>query len=90
MSITDYADALESMAREVLFQTRAIQNCRFHSDMIIRVGDDDAERHAYALATTKLKGDGTMFMREDVMDAIQSELDMAEDECPECGAHMND
>jgi hypothetical protein len=84
MSITDYIDDLELAARTALAKTGAIKGCPFHSDVTIRVGDVDAERHAYALATTILKSDGTMWMREDVMPAIKDELDLAEDECPQC------
>ncbi|MCA6106113.1 hypothetical protein [Bradyrhizobium cenepequi] len=90
MSINDYVDTLESAARHALAKTGAIEACSRHSDVIIRVGDPDAERHAYALATTLLKSDGTMWMREDVMSAIKDELDMAADgECPQC-AYLRD
>lgn len=85
MSINDYVDDLESAARYAVAKAGAIEVCQFHQDVTIRVGDEDAERHAYALATTLLKSDGTMWMREDVMAAIKHELDMAADgECPQC------
>lgn len=89
MSINDYADKLESVAKETLFQTKALQSCRFHGDTVIRTGDEDAERHAYALATTRLRQDGTAWMREDVMQAIKQELDLADDDCPECEANQH-
>ena len=90
MSINDYIDEVEQAARFALAKTGAIKACPFHSEVTIRVGDDDAERHAYALATTILKSDGTMWMREDVMPAIKDELDMAADgECPQC-AYLRD
>lgn len=89
MSINDYIDNLESAARFALEKAGAIEICRFHNDVTIRVGDDDAERHAYALATTILKSDGAMWMREDLMPAIKDELDMAADECPHC-AYLSD
>ena len=90
MSISDYVDTLESAARHALAKTQAIEACPRHSDVIIRVGAPDAERHAYALATILLKSDGTMWMREDVMSAIKDELDAAADgECPEC-AYLSD
>jgi hypothetical protein len=85
MSINDYVDNLEAAAHYALAKAKAIETCRAHPDVTIRVGDDDAERHAYALATTLLKSDGTMWMREDLMSAIKDKLDMAADgECPEC------
>jgi hypothetical protein len=85
MSINDYCDDLDSAARYALAKAEAITVCPLHSDVTIRVGDEDAERHAFALATTILKSDGTMWMREDLMPAIQDVLDMAADgECPAC------
>ena len=90
MSVNDYADDLEGAGRLALAKAKAITVCPFHSGVTIRVGDPDAERHAYALATTILKSDGTMWMREDLMPAIKDQLDMAADgECPEC-AHLRD
>lgn len=86
MSINEYVMEIEGIAREALFKTKALDYCQRH-DVTIRVGDDDAERHAYALATNVLKKDGTVaYMREDVMEAIKDELDQAADgECPSCG-----
>ena len=91
MSINDYVDTLESAARYALASAKAIEVCPIHSTVTVRVGDNDAERHAYALATTILKNDGTMWMREDLMPAIEHELGMAADgECPECAKHRDD
>ncbi len=85
MSINNYVDDLEDAAHYAAVKAGAIEVCRFHPDVTIRVGDPDAERHAYALATTILKSDGTMWMREDLMPAIKDVLDMAADgECPQC------
>jgi hypothetical protein len=85
MSVNNYVDTLEDAARYALAKAKAIQTCPFHSHVTIRVGNDDAERHAYALATTILKKDGTTWMREDVMEAIKVELEMAADrDCPQC------
>lgn len=85
MSINDYVDDLEGAARYALAKAGAIEVCRFHSDVTIRVGDEDAERHAYALATTILRSDGTMWMREDLMPVLQDQLvHSADGECPQC------
>ncbi|MFH1795129.1 MAG: hypothetical protein ABIK36_16225 [Pseudomonadota bacterium] len=85
MSINDYVDDLEGAARYALAKAGAIEVCQFHSDVTIRIGDEDAERHAYALATTILKSDGTMWMREDLMPVIADQLIQAADgECPQC------
>jgi len=85
MSVTDYADDLEDAARFALLKAKAIEVCPLHQSVTIRVGDPDAERHAYALATTVLKSNGEAWKREDLMPAIKQELDMAADEtCPQC------
>lgn len=91
MSITDYIDDLESAARYALGKAGSIKACRIHPHVTIRLGDPDAERYSYALATTILKSDGTMWKREDLMPAIKDELDQAADgECPECAHIMKD
>jgi hypothetical protein len=90
MSINDHIDDLEAAARYALAKSGAIEACPAHPEVTIRVGDSDAERHAYALATTILKSDGAMWLREDLMPAIKDELDLAADgECPQC-AHLRD
>lgn len=89
MSIHDYYDSVEDAAWFALGKTGALSVCPRHETVTIRNYNDDAERHAYALATTLLKKDGTMFMREDVLPAIKDLLDMAaEEECPECSHIM--
>lgn len=91
MSINDIVDDVEDVARLALIRTKAITVCPIHHDVTIRQGDHDAERHAYAYATTILKGDGTTWMREEVMDAIKSQLDQAADwECPICEGIADD
>jgi len=73
------------------WKAKAIEICPRHNDITIWVGDDDAERHAYALATTIIKSDGTMWMREDLMEAIQAQLEEAADgECPRCQSERVD
>jgi hypothetical protein len=84
LSINDYADDLEAAARYALGTANAIAVCQIHSDATIRRFDDDAERHAYALATTIIRSDGTMWMREDLMAEIKRQLDEADDECNQC------
>jgi len=85
VSLTDHIDDLELAARYALAKAGAIESCPAHPGVTIRVGDQDAERHAYALATTILKNDGEYWKREDLMPAIKDELDMAADgECPAC------
>jgi len=90
MSINDYADSLESAARSALAKAGAITCCPIHRDTVLRVCDYEAERHAYAIATTILKQGNEMWMREDVMEAIKVELEFLNDECGECTKHIND
>lgn len=90
MSINEFVDDLEGAARYALVKAGAIEGCPIYPGVTIRTGDKDAERHAYALATTILKSDGTIWMREELMSAIKDELDIAADgECPQC-AYLRD
>ncbi|MGH6974600.1 MAG: hypothetical protein ACRED6_08235 [Stellaceae bacterium] len=87
MSIIDYCDSLNSAARYAIAAADATETCPAHRDVMIRVGDRIAERHAYAFAKAVLRCDGTMWMREDLMRAIKFELYMAADgDCPACAA----
>ncbi|WP_426037702.1 hypothetical protein [Brevundimonas sp. DC300-4] len=85
MSINDHHDTVESAARYAVMKSGAVKACALHPTVILRVGDEGAERRAYALATNIMKSDGSLWMREDVMPAIKDELDLAADgECPRC------
>lgn len=91
MSINDHCDSVEAAARYAVTKTGAIETCLAHPGVSIRTGDEDAERHAYALATNIMKSDGTTWMRDDVLPAIKDELDLAADgECPECASNRED
>ena len=86
MSINNYVDDIEAIAQTALAQTKALKVCPFHKEVTIRIGDTDAERHAYAIATNMMKKEDTLWMRDDVLESIKYELDMAADgECPRCG-----
>jgi hypothetical protein len=59
--------------------------CPFHSHVLVNRGSRDAESHACAIATNRLKRDDQMFLRDDVREAIKDALIQAADgECPEC------
>lgn len=91
MSVDGYAMELDDAARAALAKAGAIEGCSRHPDVTIRLWDDDAERKAYAIATNSLKREGTMWQREDLMDAIKDVLDMAADgECPGCAKLLED
>ena len=80
-------DHIDSIALEALFKAKALEECRFHPEVTIRLGNEDAEKHAYALATTIAKAKDEMFIREDLMESIKDALDMAADgECPACAS----
>jgi hypothetical protein len=66
MSTNNVADDVKVAARTALAKAKALDVCPFDSDVTIRVGDLDAERHAHALATTTLKSNGTMWKRDEV------------------------
>ncbi|WP_439400005.1 hypothetical protein ACRQ5Q_41020 (plasmid) [Bradyrhizobium sp. PMVTL-01] len=77
------ADNLQLAVRFALLTTRAITVCPFHPDVIIRVGDDCAETHAYYRARNIVKSDGSRWDHDDLMDEIARQLVHAADgECP--------
>ena len=51
-------DDLSAVVRYALETTRAIAVCPFHSDVMVRIGDDAAESHAWARARNIIKSDG--------------------------------
>ncbi|MET4721197.1 hypothetical protein ABIF63_005303 [Bradyrhizobium japonicum] len=80
-----HTENLESTMRYALLTTRAIALCPFHPEVMIRVGDSDAETHAYYRARSITKSDGTCWDREDLMEEIVRQLtDAADGVCPRC------
>ena len=86
MLIDEYADSLKVSAPVALAKAGAITVCPRHEYVTIRIGIAEMERRAYAIATNVLKRDGTIeWLREDVVAAIEQELDTAADGvCPSC------
>ncbi len=79
------ADNLQSAVRYALLTTRATIVCPFHPDVIIRVGDDGAETHAFYRARNMIKSDGTCWDHDDLMGEIARQLGHAADgTCPQC------
>jgi hypothetical protein len=64
------ADDLTQVVRYGLETTRATAACPFHRDVIIRIGDDAAESHAFERARRTVRGDGTNWPAE----ALRKEL----------------
>lgn len=78
-------DDLPAAVRYALETTRATTVCPFHDGIIIRVGDDAAESHAYERAKRILRSDGTAFEADALRDEIGRQLKLAADgRCPEC------
>jgi hypothetical protein len=83
--ISTKLDDLTGLVRYALETTRATTVCPFHDEVIIRVGDDAAESHAYERAKRILKGDGTTFDADALKEEIGHQLASAADgRCPKC------
>lgn len=73
-----------SAARAILVKTGALGQCPVHEDIFYVMDDNDAEKHAYALATTmhqKGELDGTL---QEVRKAIAEAIQDAGVDCPRC------
>ncbi len=78
-------DDLSAAVRYALETTRATTVCPFHDKVIIRVGDDAAESHAYERAKRILRSDGTTFEANALREEIGHQLAVAADgRCPKC------
>jgi hypothetical protein len=78
-------DDVGSVVSYALETTRATAVCPFHPNVIIRVGDDGAETHAYIRAHRIVKSDGTTWDREVLLEEFKRELeDAADGACPDC------
>jgi hypothetical protein len=85
MSIAADAYDLESAVRHALLTARATAACPFHHEVMIRVGDDAAETHAFYRARNVAKSDGTGWDHDLLMEEIARQLDGAADRvCPHC------
>lgn len=90
MGVDYTTDDLASVVRYALATTRATAICPFHENVIIRVGDDAAETHAYLRAIRIIKSDGKPCEREALRSEISRQLGKAADGvCPECAALRN-
>ncbi len=90
MSIQDVFNEVEGAARFALVKAKAVFICPRHESVTVRYFDEDAERQAYAIATSIAKADGTYWMRPEIMEAIKDELLSAADgECPACSRDFN-
>lgn len=82
-------DDLTHVVHYALETTRATTLCPFHPDVIIRVGDDAAESHAFERAKRIAKSDGSSWDGQLLKDEIRRQLGAAADgRCPKCDAAL--
>jgi hypothetical protein len=85
MSVSNYADDLGSAVHYALETTHAIAVCPFHLDLMIRIGDDAAESHAFERARRLVKTDGTTWEGHALRKEFGRQLGRAADRyCPHC------
>jgi hypothetical protein len=81
----NHADDLTAAVRHALETTRATAACPFHWDVIIRVGDDAAETHAFERARKITRSDGTAWASEALREEFRRQLaEAADGRCPPC------
>jgi hypothetical protein len=80
-------DNLSAIVRYALESTRATAVCPFHLDVMVRVGDDAAESHAWARARKIVKSDGTNWEAEALRKEFNQQLGSAADGCCPLCAH---
>ena len=74
----------------IAIEAGAVKVCRFHNEVTINQGDEEANRRAYAIATNKIKRGEMDYERKDLLDAVKDAIDMSADECPVCESHRYD
>ncbi|WP_439400196.1 hypothetical protein ACRQ5Q_42170 (plasmid) [Bradyrhizobium sp. PMVTL-01] len=83
--MTSNGDNVTALVRYALETTRATMVCPFHDGVIIRVGDDAAESHAFERAKRIAKSDGSFWASEVLTEEIGRQLGAAMDgRCPHC------
>ena len=85
MPMNNHTDDLTAAVRRALETTRATAACPFHWDVIIRVGDDAAESHAFERVRKTIRNDGTTWASEALREEFRRQLSEAADgQCPLC------
>ncbi|MCA1359205.1 MULTISPECIES: hypothetical protein [Bradyrhizobium] len=78
-------DDLTEVVRYALETTRATTACPFHRDVIVRIGDDAAESHAFERAKRIVRCDGAEWNKEALRAELGRQLGAAADgRCPKC------
>jgi len=87
MLVDNCIDDLRAAVRYALETTHATAECPFHPRVVIRLGDDAAESHAFERAKRIVKSDGTAWEKNELREEITRQLSEAADGCcPECEA----
>jgi hypothetical protein len=85
MSLNNQTATLEGAARHALAKAGAIEICPRHSDVIIRVGSEEKERHAHALVLSTLLEASVEWTEDDLVLAMKDDLERAAvEKCPIC------
>ena len=80
-----HADDLTAVVRYALETTRATIVCPFQDQVIMRVGDDAAESHAFERAKRITKSDGGFWASDVLREEFGRQLGAAADgRCPWC------
>ena len=80
-----HTDDLTAVVRYALETTRATTVCPFHDDVVVRIGDDAAESHAFERAKRVVKSDGTEWDKDALRNEFRRQLGAAADgRCPKC------
>jgi hypothetical protein len=80
----DHAEHIREQALSIAVVAGAVQPCHFHPDVTITLGDEEAERRAYAMVTNQWTKDDMGVERAEFMDAIKDAIESADDECYRC------
>jgi hypothetical protein len=83
--MNNHADDLAAAVRHALETTRATAACPFHWDVIVRVGDDAGESHAFERVRKMIRSDGTTWAPVALRAEVRRQLGEAADgQCPLC------
>jgi hypothetical protein len=83
-------EGLHFQAIEVALQAKALKECSFpgHSGWVLDQGNDEANRLAYAIGTSRWENGEIGGEREQFLDAIKQAIKGAPYECPRCDRMM--
>ena len=84
------SEGLQYQAIEVALEAKALKECSFpgHSDWVLDQGDDEANRLALAIGTTRWNKGEIDGEREEFLNAIRHVIKGAPYECPRCDRMM--